>query len=142
MGNRLISTPNHVIMAVTTVISTIFHAVIFLAYGLGMLLLYATAEQAGTPTAQDYAVIVMMFVFFMLHAFALICLLERSPRARTHGFSVVTIVLEVIACPVYALAGYMTMGMPYNRVVLVFSAMLLFSLVGNIYCVIRHTIAK
>jgi hypothetical protein len=129
-------------MAVTTVISTIFHAVIFLAYGVGMLLLYATAEQAGTPTVQDYAVIVMMFVFFMLHAFALICLLERSPRARTHGYSVVTIVLEVIACPVYALVGYMTIGKQFYNVLFIFAAMLLFSLIGNIYCVIRHTIAK
>lgn len=142
MANRLLTTPNHIIMGVTTVISTIFHAVIFLAYGVGMLLLYATAEQAGTPTAQDYAVIVVMFVFFMIHMFALICLLERSPQGRTFGFSIITIVIELIVCPVYALGGYMTMGMPYNRVLLVFSAMLLFSLVGNIYCVIRHTITK
>lgn len=142
MRNRLISTPNHVIMGVTTVISIIFHAIMFLAFGTGMLVLYLTVENAGTPTVNDYAAIVLMFVFFMFHTFALICLLEKSPKRRTYGYSVVTIILEVIACPVYAVLGYMTMGMPYSHVVLIFSAMLLLSLIGNIYCLIRHTIAK
>ena len=142
MGNRLISTPNYIIMGVTTVISTIFHAIMFLAFGLGTLVLYAIDEGAGTPGLSEYAVIVMMFMFFLFHMFALICLLDKSPRMRTYGYSVVNIVLEVIACPVYALAGYMSIGKSFYQVPLAFSAMLLLSLVGNIYCLIRHTLTK
>lgn len=142
MRNRLLTTPNYIIMGVTTVISTIIHAIMLLAFGLGTLVLYATVEGAGTPGPKEYTIIVMMFVFFMFHMFAVICLLDSSPRRRTYGYSVVTIVLEVISCPVYALAGYMTIGKPYSHILLIFSAMLLFSLIGNIYCVIRHTITK
>lgn len=142
MGNRLLTTPNHVIMGVTTVVSTIFHVIMFLAFGLGALVFYAITAGAGALGVSDYAVIIMMFVFFMFHMFAVICLLEKSPVTRTYGYSVVTIVLEVIAIPVYAIVGYVTMGKPFYQVLFVFSAMLILSLVGNIYCVIRHTITK
>ena len=142
MGNRLISTPNYIIMGITTVISTIFHIIMFLAQGVGMLILYTTVENAGTPDVGDYAAIIVMFVFFMLHTFTLICLLEGTPRRRRVGYSVVTVVLELLICPAYALVGFLTIGAEFNKVLFIFCAMLLFSLIGNVYCVIRHTIAK
>lgn len=142
MGNRLISTPNYIIMGITTVISTIFHIIMFLAQGAGMLILYTTVENAGTPDVGDYAAIIVMFVFFMLHTFTLICLLEGSPRRRRVGYSVVTVVLELLICPAYALVGFLTIGAEFNKVLFIFCAMLLFSFIGNVYCVIRHTIAK
>jgi hypothetical protein len=142
MGNRLISTPNYIIMGITTVISTIFHIIMFLAQGAGMLILYTTVENAGTPDVGDYAAIIVMFVFFMLHTFTLICLLEGTPRRRSVGYSVVTVVLELLICPAYALVGFLTIGAEFNKVLFIFCAMLLFSFIGNIYCVIRHTITK
>lgn len=142
MGNRLISTPNYIIMGITTVISTIFHIIMFLAQGAGMLILYTTVENAGTPDVGDYAAIIVMFVFFMLHTFTLICLLEGTPRRRRVGYSVVTVVLELLICPAYALVGFLTIGAEFNKVLFIFCAMLLFSFIGNVYCVIRHTIAK
>lgn len=142
MGNRLISTPNYIIMGITTIVSMIFHAIMFVAQGIGMLVLYTTVEGVGTPDVGDYTAIIVMFIFFMLHTFTLICLLEGSPKRRSVGYSVVTVVLELLACPAYALVGYLTLGEELNRVLFVFSAMLLLSLLGNIYCVIRHTITK
>lgn len=142
MGNRLISTPNYIIMGVTTVISTIFHAIMFLAQGAGMLILYTTVEKAGTPDVGDYAAIIVMFVFFMSHTFTLICLLEGAPRRRSVGYSVVTVVLELLICPAYALVGFLTIGAGFNKVLFIFCAMLLFSFIGNVYCVIRHTLTK
>ena len=142
MKNRTMTIPNYVIMGFTTVVSTIFHAILFLSFGGGLFLLFSRLTAHGKPTVDDYAIVVVMFVFWMFHCLALIFLLEKSPRARTYGYSVVTLVLEVLVCPVYALVGYVNLGMPYGYIVLIFSAMMLVSLIGNIYCVIRHTIMK
>lgn len=143
MGNRLMTTPNHVIMGVTTNYSLIVHGLAFLIFGGGML--YGVLEFYSSKgfTIDEYIALIIMFWMFMYHTLALIFLLQvNNPRRRTYGYSVVTAVLEVIGVPAYALLGVIFFGKPYIFVVHIFTVLMFISLIGNIYCIIRHTITK
>lgn len=141
--NLLITAPNYVIMAVTTVFSTLVHGAAFLVFGGGVFLAISRLSADGKLSENDYIAIIVSFVFCMFHCLALVFLLEKkSPARRTYGFSVVTLVLEILIIPVYCLTGLGTYNMPYGFVLLAFAALLFVSLVGNIYCVIRHTLTK
>ena len=143
MGNKIYTTPNHVIMGVTTNYSLIVHGLAFLIFGGG--LLYGVLEFYSSAgfVVSEYIAAIIMFWMFMFHTLALIFLLQvNNPQRRTYGYSVVTVVLEVIGVPAYALLGVIGFGEPYIFVVWIFTVLMLISLIGNIYCVIRHTITK
>lgn len=142
MRNRLLIIPNHVIMAVTTVVSTLLHGSLFLMFGGCLFLAITTLGNDGNMSVLDYETIIALFALLMYHCLALIFLLEKSPRTRTWGFSVVTAVLEVVIIPVYALIWLGVIPGTYGYAFIVPVAMMLVSLVGNIYCVVRHTILK
>lgn len=143
MSNRIFTTPNHVIMGVTTVFSTLVHGAAFVAFGGGVFLALSILSSRGKLSADDYLAIVITFAFCMFHCLALIFLLERkNPQRRTYGFSVVTAVLEVIGVPTYALFGLGFYNEPYGFVLLIFAVLMFISLIGNIYCIIRHTLTK
>ena len=142
MFNRLISTANWVIMAATTVISAVFHGGLFFIFGGGIFLALSSLSKNGGIDADGYSAIIIMFVFCMFHCFVFGCLLERTIRTRTWGYSVVTLVFEVFAIPAYIFVGSANSGMPYGKLLFVFAAMMAVSLIGNIYCVIRHTLTK
>ena len=74
MKNKTMTIPNYVIMGFTTVVSTIFHAILFLSFGGGLFLLFSRLTAHGKPTVDDYAIVVVMFVFWMFHCLALIFL--------------------------------------------------------------------
>lgn len=140
--NKLLVVPNNVIMAVTTVVSTLLHGLLFLVFGGCMFWAISTLGNDGNMSVLDYETIIAFFVLLMYHCLALIFLLERSPLTRTWGFSMVTLVLEVIIIPVYALIWLGVVPGTYGYAFIVPLIMMLVSLLGNIYCVIRHTILK
>ncbi len=131
-------------MFITTLYSTIVHGSGFLAFGGGIFLAISRLTDKGKLTADNYLAIIIMFALCMFHCLTLIFLLDekRSFKRRTYGYSVVTAVLEVIGVPVYTLFGLGFYNMPYGFVLLIFAILLFISLVGNIYCIIRHTLTK
>ena len=141
-SSRLLTVPNHVIMAVTTVVSTLLHGLLFLAFGGCMFLAITTLGNDGEMSVLDYETIIALLILLMYHCLALVFLLERSPLTRTWGFSMVTLVLEIVIIPVYASIWLGVVPGTYGYVFIVPLIMMLVSLVGNIYCVIRHTILK
>ncbi len=143
MGNKIYTTPNHVIMGVTTNYSIIVHGLAFLIFGGGMLYGVLKFYSSAGFVVDEYIAIIIMFWIFMFYTLALIFLLQvNNPRRRTYAYSVVTAVLEVIGVPVYAFLGFIFLGKPYIFVVHIFAVLMFISLIGNIYCIIRHALTK
>lgn len=140
--NLLITVPNHVIMAVTTIVSTLFHGGLFLAFGASIFLSFSALSSDGKMSISDYETLVGLFVLCMFHCLVLIFLLERSPVRRTWGFSMVTLVLEIIIFPFYTLVWLGVIEGTWGHMFLLPAALMLVSLIGNIYCIVRHTITK
>lgn len=142
MRNRIMSTENHVIMAFTSILSAIFHGGLFFTFGGGFFYALSVLSKDGELTADDYIAVIIMMALCMFHCFTFACLLEKSFKTRTWGYSMVTLVLEVLIIPIYCLLGIGFSDMPYGKLLLLFAVMMFVSLVGNIYCVIRHTLTK
>ena len=142
--SKIMSTPNHVIMKVTTFFSRVVHALLFLGFGANLFyFIYYFSQHKDIKYGEIIAI--ALFIFWMYHCLSVIFLLEEPkvpPFHRTWGHSMVTVVMEIIIIPVYTLLFLGGFSEKYGYMLLICVLMLLVSMIGNIYCILRHTLLK